>query len=162
MSPSAKTGSTKNPLQESSLELRPVELCPFTVDGRPRPYSFTVGLVVDVGQDLGLSPELRSYPTLHTVYSRNLTAFAAIEGRQRAWVCFPQALVISREGWRVPLYVVQGCRGMELCPCLYAKHLNCPFIIVSDFFHCWHAFFLCPILSSPSIPPPCSSLAFFK
>lgn len=42
------------PLQERSLDLRPVGLCPFTVDGRPRLRSFTVGLVVDVGQDPGL------------------------------------------------------------------------------------------------------------
>lgn len=51
---SAETGSTKIPLQERSLDLRPVGLCPFTVDGRPRLRSFTVGLLVDVGLDPGL------------------------------------------------------------------------------------------------------------
>lgn len=45
---------------------------------------------------------------------------------------------MSREGWRVPLYLEQGAwlpgaQSFVWDPCLYAKHLNCPFIIVSDF-----------------------------
>lgn len=60
MPPSAQTDSTEIPLQERSLDLRSVGLGPFTVDGRPRLRSFTVRLMVDVGLDPGLSPELRA------------------------------------------------------------------------------------------------------
>lgn len=121
--------------------------------------------------------ELRSYPTLHTVHSRefiwNLTAFAAIEGGAEGLGVFSTGTGDEQGGLEGCIVsgarcMVVGARSFVWDPCLYAKHLNCPFIIVSDFFQCAGMLSSYPVLPfNPSRPVflphfPQMKVAFLK